>query len=550
MILLAGTEKSGKSYEAAAFSGSNLIGRTFWIELGEGEGHHYGSVPGARYELVRHDGSFRDILDAVRWAAWQPRGEDGKPNAIVLDSASILWELLGDEQAIIARRRAAKRAAQNKLPASTDPTDYTITSDQWNVAKRRWGMIIDALRHHDGPVIMCARMDEVTIFDAAGQPTKERTWKIQAEKKLPFEVTGTIQLRGYRRAFLTGMRSLRLNVAPDQTVPYPGFSLDKLMRDLGLDELTAAERTYVAPRPEAYIAEHDAELERLATQHSHTREARRQASKGQLPDEEEVAQAIRRASESNGNQRQALLQVRTRYGASILAQLAINTPWGRMNANVAIDKALEGVAPSGQSTPPGSSTPSPPSGPTPTPAVQGPPVPPTPTAAPEPEPEPGDEPEPGYEPDPEYTPDPDYDPEYEQQPNPPSPAAESMPTAPDDQSEDSAPFSNLRLARHTVKMEASERAAENMRAEVQLQALMVGVPTLDFVAPFLPSGGTSVKQIQCGSRLQDFIRENRPQVVKAFIEMGLPKAAEQYAKFGARVPSPGINKFLKELGVS
>lgn len=45
-LLLAGAEKSGKSYAAAAFSASDLIGRTFWIEVGESDADMYGMSPG------------------------------------------------------------------------------------------------------------------------------------------------------------------------------------------------------------------------------------------------------------------------------------------------------------------------------------------------------------------------------------------------------------------------------------------------------------------------------------------------------------------------
>ncbi|AWI32676.1 hypothetical protein [Streptomyces tirandamycinicus] len=559
MLLLAGTEKSGKSYEAAAFSGSDLIGRTFWIEIGEGEGHHYGAVPGARYELVPHDGSLRDILDAVRWAVWQPRGEDGKPNAIVLDSVSVLWELLGDEQAVISRRRAAERAARQKQPAPTDPTDYTITTDQWNVAKKRWGLVIDALRHHDGPVILCARMDEVTLFDAAGQPTKDRTWKIQAEKKLPFEVTGTLQLRGYRRAFLTGMRSLTLNITPDKTVPYPGFSLDKLMRDLGLHELEAAPRTYVAPQPEAYVEEHDSELARLADRNNRSREARQNAAQGQLPDPEAVSRAIRAAFESRSDKRRELVKVRAHYGASVLAQVVVSTPWGEMDANAAIDTALLNIEPAT----PGEQAGRPqPSGPAPAAlpldadeierrlaeALSAPdaeqrlhtmreeygaaPLAQTVVqtewgtvdansaitmalmsgnerqsagSAPAPAPEPAPQQSPPVEP-----------------PAPPAP----------------------RTAPRRASMTAEERARANMIAELELQAQMLGMNTTEFVADLLPAGATSVEDIRGGSRLQDHIRGHRAQVLAAFTKRGMAQAAAEYAKFGDRVPARNINQFI------
>ena len=68
MLLLAGVQKSGKSYACAAFSASDLIDRTFYIEVGEGSADQYGALPGARYEIVEHDGSWQGILAACEAA--------------------------------------------------------------------------------------------------------------------------------------------------------------------------------------------------------------------------------------------------------------------------------------------------------------------------------------------------------------------------------------------------------------------------------------------------------------------------------------------------
>jgi len=103
-LLLAGAEKSGKSYAAAAFSASDLIGRTFWIEVGESDADMYGSLPGARYEIVEHDGTMASILQAVHDASAEPtRG--GKPNCIVVDSITNVWDMLiGEQEAVTIRR--------------------------------------------------------------------------------------------------------------------------------------------------------------------------------------------------------------------------------------------------------------------------------------------------------------------------------------------------------------------------------------------------------------------------------------------------------------
>ncbi len=235
MLLLAGVEKSGKSYACAAFSASDQIDRTFYIEVGEGSADQYGALPGARYEIVEHDGSWRGILDACEAAVAEP-APNGKPHAIVLDSASELWALLCDEQQAIASKRGKD----------------TITMDQWNAAKKRWRRVIDALRASKGPVILTARLDLVTVMKD-GKPTTDKQWKARTEKDLPFEVDGVIELKEPRRPVVTGMRTVAFNVPAGGIVPkdQAAFNLDGFLRSLNID---GGGRVYIARKedPNAY----------------------------------------------------------------------------------------------------------------------------------------------------------------------------------------------------------------------------------------------------------------------------------------------------------
>ena len=230
MLLIAGVQKSGKSYACAAFSASDLIDRTFYIEVGEGSADQYGALPGARYEIVEHDGSYKGILDACEAAVAEPAA-NGKKHAIVLDSASELWALLCDEQQSIASKRGKD----------------TVTMDQWNTAKKRWRKIIDTLRSSKGPVILTARYDEVTVM-RDGKPTTDKEWKIRAEKDLPYEVDGVIELKQPRRPVVTGVRTVAFNVPTGGIVPkdQAGFNLDGFLRSLNID---GGDRVYI-PRKE------------------------------------------------------------------------------------------------------------------------------------------------------------------------------------------------------------------------------------------------------------------------------------------------------------
>jgi hypothetical protein len=243
ILLIAGAEKAGKSWACAAASGSPLIHRTLWIGIGEDDPDEYGNVPDADFEIVEHDGTYRDLLAAVEWAAAQPAGDDGRPNLIVLDSMSRLWDLLCDmaQDQANARARRKQQNPQSRQTAATDDTEADIHMDLWNIAKSRWSNVMDALRAHQGPALVTARLDEVTVM-VGGKPTQQKELKVKAEKSLPYDVGGVIQLPERGKAFLTGVRTTRMQIP--ERVPLPGFTVEKLWRNLGLADTEVGNRTH------------------------------------------------------------------------------------------------------------------------------------------------------------------------------------------------------------------------------------------------------------------------------------------------------------------
>lgn len=256
MLLLAGAQKTGKSYSSALFSTSDLIDRMFYIEVGEGAIDQYGAIPGARFEVLEHDGTFQSIARQVWAATLVPRGESGKPHAIVLDSATEVWDLLTSEQQELANVKRNAKPGQ----------DAAITMDQWNAAKKRWRALVDLLRSHDGPVIWTARFEEIAVMGDNGRPVEGRKqWKIRTEKNLPFEVDGIIEMPEPRKCYVTGIRSMRLQLDPGEHRLIPDFTIDGLLRQLGLDQEVGA-RHYVAPNSEAYVGEYAQEQAAAAGQ--------------------------------------------------------------------------------------------------------------------------------------------------------------------------------------------------------------------------------------------------------------------------------------------
>lgn len=259
IVLIAGVQKAGKSYAAAQASASDLIGRTLYIPVGEDDPDELGAIDGARFEIVMHDGTYRGIYTALAEAVEELAGEK-KPGLIVIDSGTRLWNLLSDEVQATANDRAARKAKRNGRAAPTE--DVQPSMDLWNRAKNRWEAVIDLLRDHRGPSIITARLERVAVMQD-GAPNGEHEWKVQAHKSLPWDVGAIVQMPDIGQAYLTGVRSLRVQGATKALRPFPDFTMDALWREMGLAD-GATERSHTglsATRSVAADETHDNETE-------------------------------------------------------------------------------------------------------------------------------------------------------------------------------------------------------------------------------------------------------------------------------------------------
>lgn len=247
LMCLAGREGSGKSWACAEASGSPLVGRALWIPLGEYVPHEYKHVPGANFRFVRHDGTYRGILGACAAAAHAPT-VNGLPNLLILDSGTVLWELLSNMAQAEANRRATAKAA--RFNRSAPEEDVTINHDLWNVAADRWTYVIDALSANAGPVIVTARLDEVTVMDEQGKPTPVKAQRIKTHKSFPYRAQVVVEMPSRGTVWLTKAVSVRLQI-PEPVRFGRQFAVDALWRDLGLHELETTPREYTEPRWDA-----------------------------------------------------------------------------------------------------------------------------------------------------------------------------------------------------------------------------------------------------------------------------------------------------------
>lgn len=253
IVILAGVEGSGKTWSAVEASGMDLIDRAFFLEVGERMADEYGAVPGADFEIVEHDGTWGNILGAVRWAASQTPA-DGKAHLLIVDSVTEVWTLLSDIAQHMANTRSRNKGRGNG-------GDAQITMDLWNQAKDALADFLAACRAFPGPVILTARLDNVTVVEG-GKPTGEHVWKIRGEKNLPYQATVILQARSPRDWLLTKIASTKMQLPPNGEEKIgPGFTIEGLFERMGVTAGAAAS-TYVRPSPDG--TPHQSQAQRQA----------------------------------------------------------------------------------------------------------------------------------------------------------------------------------------------------------------------------------------------------------------------------------------------
>src|ERR671916_1622362 len=214
-ILLEGEEKSGKSWALAQLSTSDRIGALYWIDLNEGAGDEYGAIPGATYQLVEHDGSYAEVLAAVRAvkAGARRAADTGAPPVVLaIDTGSAIWDGLKDW----ASDRAAKSARNRELLKRDPNAEVTISQNLWNDAGARWRKLQTELLTFPGIVVVTARGKEVTEVDANGRPIEgQKTWSVQTHREFPYAASVWMRLRRGRRPIIVGARSVHVGIKPN-----------------------------------------------------------------------------------------------------------------------------------------------------------------------------------------------------------------------------------------------------------------------------------------------------------------------------------------------
>ncbi|MGW3628513.1 hypothetical protein [Streptomyces sp. NPDC000880] len=519
IIVITGAEKTGKSSEAVRGSSSDLVGMTYWIEIGgtEGTADYYGRIPGARYEIVQHDGSYQDILDAIRWAIAQPR-VNGKPNMIVLDSVTSLWDMLSDEVALLARHRAVRKAQENRRRAPNLDDMVTEDRDLWNRAKDRWGEVLWLLRRHSGPSLLIARQEIVTAYEN-GQATRHTTRRIKAEKNLGAAVDAIVELHALGEAHLTGVRTLHWEIEPGETERFENFSVDALLRRMGFEE-AADTRSAHESRPEAYLQEQ-------GNASAQSRPAPAQPHGEPMLTGPQAVDIIRDALMDETNPEAALQGIREQWGIETLSRVTTHTKRGTMSANDLITRSLQYAKEKAKAADGNAgATPSTPPGPPPSQATgdearehlqegeehaisaaESSPEPPDEGAPPPPDPE-GDEEPPGEQPE-----DVSAAEEPQDLPKPPAPRPR--------------------------RNKAAQMALDALEDEATVQARLLFLTVGEHLGPISENGDPSM------SALRDYLEANRPTVIATLEDDGKTELANAYRN--ARMPELRIKSMFAKL---
>lgn len=251
-ILIEGDEKAGKSWMAAEFTGNPRIGRSFWIDIAEGDGDLYGAVPGADYEIVEHDGTYLSIYGAiadVHAEAKRAHAAGEPPVMLIVDPIGPLWDLLGDW----ARNRAKDSRSNKKLLEDDENAEINVGPTYWNPATDRWRRCMTLLLTFPGVVLLLARGKEIAAIGPDGNPVRGRKdYRVEGHKSLCHDVTAWVRLTRGEHPRIVGGRSVKVDMRPEayKPRPMPNFTLEWLLFDaLGYDPANARVRDGMELKP-------------------------------------------------------------------------------------------------------------------------------------------------------------------------------------------------------------------------------------------------------------------------------------------------------------
>lgn len=221
MILLDGRSKSGVTQTALRLSASDRIGETFVFEVGSSDADTYAAL--GDFAIVNLDGTWADFHTQLLAATSTERLDPDLPNAIIIDVANQIWADLGTWTEQRARNNRDMRARLRK-----DPDALVDTSGYWGDTKTRWFTFMRILQKWDGIVVLCARGDDVAVYENGVPVPGATAYRVGVEKT-------TASLVNYNVTMVDGVATVvsanHLDVQPGTVLPTEN-ALEHLLFDL------------------------------------------------------------------------------------------------------------------------------------------------------------------------------------------------------------------------------------------------------------------------------------------------------------------------------
>ncbi|MFI9845080.1 hypothetical protein ACIHFD_49235 [Nonomuraea sp. NPDC051941] len=326
LILVEGPEYSRKTWHAARLSGSPRVGESFFLDFNEGHSDEYGRVPGARYEILEHDGSYTSIMrqiENVRQVAEHAVANGEKPVLLIIDSMAAIWRLLS----MWASNRARGSKVNRKRLAEDPDADIEVTRNYWNDANDRHAALVAALRRIPGIVVMTGRGKWVSGTDAFGQPTKEKEYTLETQKQLGYSSSAWLRLSRDAQPQVIGLRdadpakSIIATVDDPQPILKKDWDLEWFIFEvMELDPANTALPNLIQPKPDRTPEQFREEALNPETSWARLRELYEEsrAFHGVLITNEN------RAEEALGTFISKLAQARATSDPEVVAQLALD----------------------------------------------------------------------------------------------------------------------------------------------------------------------------------------------------------------------------------
>ncbi|WP_433357790.1 hypothetical protein ACQP25_44405 (plasmid) [Microtetraspora malaysiensis] len=248
-MLVEGEDLAGMLGACVQFTSSPRVGESFLIPFGESRADEFGAAPGARFEVVEHDGSFAALMravEALRLIGEQALAAGQAPICVIIDSMPAVQQLL---HAWTYER--ARRSEQWRRILLADPdAEIDPARSLWIEANARHSDLVAALRRIPGYVLLTSHGRwQVT---GEGRPVEgAREWIGEHQRGLGSQVSAWVRMFRQEPDVLVGLvhsdPAVMLAPKGEPRVLAAGWSVEHLVFEvLGFDP-AAAEVARVTP---------------------------------------------------------------------------------------------------------------------------------------------------------------------------------------------------------------------------------------------------------------------------------------------------------------